>query len=765
MRFPRTGVGAVFLVLLAALTWWATASVTPPSPVGADAPAEEFSADRAFTHVQSISTELHVAGSPGADRVRQHIVDSLESLGLQPEIHDSVGATGNLGGFAMARVQNVVATIPGSASTGTVFLMAHYDAVQVSFGANDDGAGTSTLLETARALLAGPQPRNDIVLVFTDAEEACLCGAEAFLTDNPLAADGGVILNFEARGTSGPAIMFETTRDNADLIGVYADAVPYPVATSFAVEVYRILPNDTDFSPFRDSGTFTGLNTAYIDGSAAYHSPQDNAETISLDSLQHHGSNALALAHAFGDADIAVLQQRSASGDATYFPVLGSLVSYPGRLVWPLAALALLVVAGAMVLAVRRGWLSGGRLAGATGLALIPLVGAPALAMGLWWLLTVIRPGYGNLADPWSPGWYRIAVVALVLTVVLTWFATLRRRFDPIGLALGALAWVAILGVALAAFTPGGSYLASIPALAGGLAALVSVTTGRPMVRALVDLVAAAVALLVLAPTVQLFFPALGLELAAAPALFATLAALVLLPVLDLLLPDVAEAPRRLPAMVPALVTTVVTVAATLIGLNVDRFDDRHPVPVEMMYALDTTSGQAWWVRPGEDPTGWSDTMVGTEQDLSPFFPLLPTDTTIGAAPIAPLQAPEVEVVSDESAVNGNRRVDLLITPQRQSRLVHVQVPDATVVSATAHGREVPVREGAGFTLLFHAVPDEGLDLSLELSGSDGPVKIRVMDGSDDLATLPGFVHRPDGVGVEGSHTSEMVLVAADRWI
>ncbi|HEY8092962.1 MAG TPA: M28 family peptidase, partial [Acidimicrobiales bacterium] len=90
---------------------------------------------------------------------------------------------------------------------------------------------------------------------------------------DPLAADGGVVLNVEARGTGGPAIMFETTRGNAGLVSLFADAVPYPVATSFAVEVYRILPNNTDFTPFLDGGRFTGMNSAYIDGSGVYHAP------------------------------------------------------------------------------------------------------------------------------------------------------------------------------------------------------------------------------------------------------------------------------------------------------------------------------------------------------------------------------------------------------------------------------------------------------------------------------------------------------------
>ena len=111
-------------------------------------------------------------------------------------------------------------------------------------------------------------------------------------------------LNFEARGTSGPPIMFETSRGNAGLAGVFAAAAPHPVATSFAVEVYRALPNDTDFSVLLADGGFTGLNTAYIDGAAAYHTPQDRPERMDRASLQAMGDNALALARALGNRDL-----------------------------------------------------------------------------------------------------------------------------------------------------------------------------------------------------------------------------------------------------------------------------------------------------------------------------------------------------------------------------------------------------------------------------------------------------------------------------
>src|SRR6185369_13650603 len=176
-----------------------------PAPVPASAPADQFSADRAFAYVDHIGEHVHVAGSQAASDVRDYIVTTLTGLGLQPRIQNAVGETGNLGGFAMARVRNVIAVLPGqspTSSTGRVFLVAHYDSVQVSYGANDDGAGVASLLETARALTMGPRPRNDIVFVFTDAEEACLCGAEAFVAHHPLAVDGGVVLNFESRGAN-----------------------------------------------------------------------------------------------------------------------------------------------------------------------------------------------------------------------------------------------------------------------------------------------------------------------------------------------------------------------------------------------------------------------------------------------------------------------------------------------------------------------------------------------------------------------------------
>jgi len=752
--------GLAAIAVLAALTVASLTFVTPPAPVPASAPADQFSADRAFAYVDHIGEHVHVAGSQAASDVRDYIVTTLTGLGLQPRIQDAVGETGNLGGFAMARVRNVIAVLPGqspTSSTGRVFLVAHYDSVQVSYGANDDGAGVASLLETARALTKGPKPRNDIVFVFTEAEEACLCGAEAFVSLDPLARDGGVVLNLESRGSAGPAIMFETTRDNAGVVGVYADAAPDPVATSVAVEVYRILPNDTDFSLFRDAGRFTGLNSAYIDGSATYHSPEDRPSYMDKASLQQLGGNALALARAFGAADLHTLSQPSA-GDSTYFPVLGLIVRYPGYLVWPLAILALLAVVGLAVVAVRRKVATGGRIAAGFGLALIPIVLAAVAAQLLWTLLVAIRPGYAAMIDPWRPGWFRLGVVALVATVLLTWYGLLRKRFGAWALAIGGLGWLALLGIVFCLAAPGGSYLTALPALFGAVAGIGALLLRPALSRVAVLTVGVAVAVVILAPTVFLFFPALGLSVGAAGAIFAVLLGLAALPVLEWVYPT-ENARRRLFAAGPAVLAGVLTVAFVATGLAVDRFDQVHPAPTQLMYALDADTDTAYWAS-FDAGLPWTRQYVSKTADLSDKFPILKPDLVTGPADAADLPEPALTVTADQT-FDGVRTVTVLIKPQRTVRLAYLKVTsDQTVVGATAAGRQVPDDQlGQHVGLLFHAPPAEGLPITLRVRG-DGKITLRVLDGSDGLDGLPGFTPRPAGVGVLGSHTSELVVVA-----
>ncbi|MBW4703385.1 M28 family peptidase [Micromonospora sp. RL09-050-HVF-A] len=778
---PRRRPLAALAALLALVAVGAAMLVTlaTPTPRPADAPAGEFSAGRAYRTVQTVAQRPHPAGSAANDQVREHLVGALRGLGLETEVQDTVAPeagqlSGAAGGATVARVRNVVARLPGTASTGRVFLVAHYDSVQTGPGGNDDAAGTSTVLEVARALAAGPRPRNDVVFVLTDAEEACLCGAAAFAASHPLAADGGVVLNLEARGSTGPVIMFETSRNNAELVAAFGRGAPHPVGTSFAVEIYRALPNDTDFTAFLDND-FVGLNSAYIDGGAIYHTPLDTPAAMDRGSLQMHGDNALGLAREFGRTDLTALR---AGHDASYFPVPGGLVRYPGWLTWPLAALAVLGVLALGWLVRRTGRAGTGRLFAGFGLALVPVVAAPVAAQLLWAGITALRPGYAELLDPYRPVWYRLAVVALAATILLAWYALARRWAGPAALAVGGLGWLALLGVVLAALVPGGAYLATLPALAGALAGLVALRTriDGPWPVVAVTL-AGAVAVVILLPTVVLLFPALGMAMGGVAALFAVLLGLAALPVLDLLHPAaggqrglVAARARRLGAL-PAVAAALAATVFAGVGLAVDRFDADHPVPTHLMYALDADTNEAQWLTRESDPQPWTDGYVDGPAKIDGFPGLGDPDLRGGQAPAANLPAPTVQVLADTTA-GGLRTLRLRLLPQRTVRLatLHVDATTAEVTRAEVAGREVPVGRQPGveeasldrwgFGIVFHAPPAEGVEITLTVRPRAAKVALRAMDASDGLEGLPGFRKRPAGVGVVGSHTSEMLAVA-----
>ncbi|GAB3857476.1 M20/M25/M40 family metallo-hydrolase [Micromonospora andamanensis] len=715
----------------------------------------------------------HVAGSPANDEVRAYLEGVRRGLGLETQVQDTVAEeagqlSGAAGGATLARVRNVVARLPGTDPTGTVFLVAHYDAVQTGPGGNDDAAGVATILEVARALTDGPAPRNDVVFVLTDAEEACLCGASAFASEHPLAAGKGVVLNLEARGRTGPVIMFETSPENARLVEVFGRAAPHPVGTSFAVEVYRALPNDTDFTAFLDEG-FLGLNSAYLDGGAIYHTPLDTPASMDRASLQRHGDNSLGLAQEFGRIDLGDLR---AGHDATYFPVPGGLARYPGWLVLPLALLALTGVVALGWLARRRDRVTAGRLAAGFGLALVPIVVAPLGAQLLWAAILALRPGNAELLDPYRPTWYRLAVLALAAAVVFAWYALCRRRIGPAALAIGGLGWLALLGVLLAVLAPGGAYLATLPALAGALGGLVALTTRLDgPVPVIAVTASAAVAVILLLPTVVLLFPALGMAMGGVAALFAVLLGLAALPVIDLLHPQaggqrgmVALRARRLGAL-PAGAAALAAVVLAGTGIAVDRFDAVHPAPTHLMYALDAGTGQARWLSHETEPQPWTDEYVDGPVQVADEFPGIGDDELLGGpAQPADLPAPRLDVLADTSAA-GARTLTLRLTPQRQVRLatLHVDTSTATVRDARVAGRAVPVEERDGrwgFGVVFHAPPPEGIEVTLTVTPKADRIALRAMDASDGLDALPGFRPRPPGVGVTGSHSSEMLAVA-----
>ena len=147
----------------------------------------------------------------------------------------------------------------------------------------------------------------------------------------------------------------------------------------------------------------------------------------------------------------------------------------------------------------------------------------------------------------------------------------------------------------------------------------------------------------------------------------------------------------------------LLTVAFVATGLGVDTFGARHPVPVQLMYALDTDTGQARWVSTDTDAPAWSQQYVTGTAKLGTEFPPLGTDALgTGPAQAADLPAPTVTVVSDSTS-GGQRHLTFTVKPQRAVRLAYLQLDGAKVLS---RDRRRPGRAGRGPRLaLRRAVP------------------------------------------------------------
>src|SRR5215211_4183802 len=752
-------IGVVVALVLGALAAFSLLALEPPDPLSASAPANEFSAERAFSHGERIAERPHPVGSAANAEVRDYLVKQLEDLGLQPTVQQATSARTMEGIASIARVHNIHARIPGSAPSGHVVLVAHYDSVPRGPGAADDGAGVAAILEIARVFTSGSPPHNDIDIVFTDAEEPWLLGAQAFVSADRLDPRRSVVLNLEARGTSGPALMFESSTDNAGVIPALARA-QRPIAGSGWEACYQLLPNDTDFTVFRNAG-FAGMNLSLGDGSARYHTPEDSPANLDLASLQHMGSTVLAAASYLAEQDLGAPR----GGSLTYFTVLGELVHYPQWLAVPLAVLAAAVFAASLLYARRRGVRARG-VGWAVASFLALLVVTMALGMGAWQVLLLLNPGYGSFhtGDTYRPGWYAAGLLALTAALTIAWYLLMRRRRTPEVLILATWAWFVALALTTAAFVPGAAYLFTWTPLVGCLLLAAAIRWGgeEPTWRYLALSAGAVPAVALLVPLVDLFF-SIGLAFASGPMFIAVLVLVTALPVLDLL------ALRR--AWLVPVAASVVGVALIAAGLRIDTFDDEHPRHTRLVYALDADQKQAWWLSADPDPPPWTERYVDTGRIVADErFPDSPSLSLAshyhaGAASVARIEPPDVTVTRSKQD-GDTRELRLRITPGEAPRLaLYADTKARSVIAATVDG--VSVEEAPGdrqdtdpskWGFVFHTVPPEGIEVTLEVRG-EGPLPLRVISYRDGFPRVPELTPMPDDVTWSGT-SSNLTMVA-----
>ena len=535
-------VAAICAVLVAG---YAILAQIPPRALPESARADRFAAARAQKHVEAIARAPHPMGSAESARVRQTIIRQLEEIGLAPEVQSprQPGPPVPL---------NVLARIQGQGPPGKKALMlcAHYDSVAEGPGASDNAAGVAVVLETLRALKAGAPLKRDVIALFTDGEENGLLGARLFVDEHPWAGEIGLALNFDARGNSGPSIMFETSDGNGWLIDQYAQAALTPLATSVSMDVYKIMPNNSDMTVFKRAG-MGGLNFAFGSGIAYYHTAEDTPENLDQRTLQHQGDNAVATARHFGRLDL----DKTRQADVIYASILNWIVlSYRKTWALPLALFTLVLFLAIVFRQKSRARIGVSDLcAGASvfcsGMIVALLAVLTVFLMGTCW--SMLRVILHSRPIPWMK--YDVTIMtgcALLAAGILAGITRIWADSRPIeGLTLGALAWWVGLSLASAYWVPGASYLFVWPALGGLLGAAVSsrFPPGSSLASA-ANFLGSIPSLLLVAPLIRTTFDGLSLPMAAPIIVFVVLFTGVLMPLWGPLVvhaPEVELAPQR----------------------------------------------------------------------------------------------------------------------------------------------------------------------------------------------------------------------------
>lgn len=729
----RSRATALLFALLAAILAVVVVQNRGVRPRSAAIPPTEFSAFRAMAAARSIIGTLpHPVGSGAHAGVRDRLAARFRALGYDVAVQRSFACTASA---VCAPVENVIARTPGDARPDALLVSAHYDSVPSGPGASDDGIGVATLVETARAL-RGETFRSPVVFLVTDAEEAGLIGAEAFVADPALLKSAAAVVNIEARGTVGASYMFETSSRNQWLIRTLAKSLPRPSTTSLFASIYDMLPNDTDLTVFKRAG-LAAVNFANIGGVARYHTPLDDLPHLSVATLQQHGDHTLASVRALANADL----RQTSEANAVWFDVLSFFILW-----WPqswslwMAVVALVILVIVVVLRFHDQAMPGGGATLGVVAFFLSIIVTFLLAVGASWLAGLRARGALFVAEP-GPALAAMWLIGIGIPLAIARRLQESAKFD--GLFLGqAISW-SVIGIVLAFALPGASYLAVVPAMACALLAVVRATVGAD--KAWVSILAAAVTAVLFFPLAVTIYDALG-----KPAL-PVVAAIVAM-VTTTFAPLVATAPPLRRAVVSAIIATTIVFIA--IANLVPVYNAESPRHLNVRY-LDDDGATRWLADAVTPAMARAATFAPAPKKLYEWL-ATPISPYVAAAPPLGAPAPEVAVVGDERG-NGKRRLTIQLRSPRGASRVGLLFKTDAFESVRVNGVAPPPRPqrfrsalGAGW---YQAAVRGASEATIEIALSkDAPIDAVALDVSYGLP--------PSGTGLAGArHASTAVPV------
>lgn len=277
---------------------------------------------QAWADLQHITRSFHPYNSHANDDVRKYLLsrinDIIASKNLGKDkveiIDDNVSnATFSSGSTSVYfEGTNIIVAIRGSydkepfyssshepfttsraTKNGGVLVNAHYDSVSTGYGATDDGVGVVSVLQLLSYFTEpGNWPHRTVVLLLNNGEEDFLNGAKAFMR-HPISQLPHTFLNLEGAGAGGRATLFRST--DTEVTTFYKKS-KHPFGTVVSGDGFKqgFIRSQTDYVVFNGELGLRGLDVAFMEPRARYHTIEDSTRETSLKSLWHMLSASIA---------------------------------------------------------------------------------------------------------------------------------------------------------------------------------------------------------------------------------------------------------------------------------------------------------------------------------------------------------------------------------------------------------------------------------------------------------------------------------------
>lgn len=737
-----TSIISFTIVILSAIWGFYDAS---PTTINSPKNETEFSIENALIHLKEISKETHHVGTKAHKDVQNYLVAEFQKLGLQPEIQTQTIV--NKKWFAGTTVENIIVKIEGSEKGKSLVLLSHYDSNPHSaLGASDAGSGVVTILEGIRAYLAKKQqPKNDIIIVISDAEELGLLGAKAFVEYHPLAKNVGLVLNFEARGSGGPSFMLlETNGKNSKMISEFLKANPsYPTSNSLLYSIYKKLPNDTDLTVFRENGNINGFNFAFIDDHFDYHTIQDSYERLDRTTLAHQADYLINTLNYFSNSD---LESLNSDVDLIYvnFPFI-KLLTYPFSWVMPLFIVASILLLVLVFFGIAANKIQVKQLLIGFVPSIISLVLCGGVSYYLWKLILVIHPSYKDMLHGFTYNgyWYIIAFVCFNVWLLFFIYKKFTKKHNSTSLLIAPIVIWLLINFLIQEDFKGAGFLI-IPVFIAEIILIISIffkSTDKNYSILFATLSIPTV--YILAPLVKLFPVGLGLKMLFVSALFLALLFGLLLPVIN------ASKSRKGFTKLAGLLSIIFFIIASFnAGFNVD-----NRKPNSLVYVQNSIDSTSYWgtyntilddyvsQKIGKKPVKASLLSAETKSKYNTRF------NYSVKAEYKPLKGSNININLD-TIIDESRVLEFEICPNRKINKFELSLRDSLFFNQL-HVNKIPVNDGKSFSirrgsfLIYHmANTDKNLIINLTIDKGTKPVII-INEISYDLLTNPLFKINP----------------------